>query len=104
VFEPCSCMDFTILLCKSSYTSAAAQERARWAHTQEAAYAAQFQPIPEQDARFTEAEVQQGLRRLANDRAPGHEALPVELLEKGGALVLQLLAALVTCILHTGRY
>jgi hypothetical protein len=94
-------MDFTILLCKSSYTSAAAQERARWAHTQVAAYAAQFQPIPEQDASCTEAEVQQGLRRLAN-KAPGHKGLPVELLEKGGALVLQLLTALFTCIL--GRY
>jgi hypothetical protein len=55
------------------------------ASTQVAAYAARPKSIPEQDSDLTEAEVQQGLRRLDNNRAPG---LPAELLKQGGVPIL----------------
>jgi hypothetical protein len=56
-----------------SHTSAAAQELAMWARKQVAEYAARPQSIPEQEADFTEADVQQGLRRLANNLAHGSQ-------------------------------
>jgi hypothetical protein len=63
-----------------TYITAATQERAMRARTQVAAYRAQPQSIPEQEANFTEASVQQGYRRLANNLATGHDGLPAEML------------------------